>query len=207
MNRLTVILHAGLVRLLKIVVWPVLRYFGPVTCVKGATLPKKGGVLIVANHESVADPVVVQYTCARPICFMAKAELFKRPVLSFVIRLFRTFIVEPNTSDIRAIRQAIDLLKAGEVVLVFPEGKINGESGALLGFRKGVGLIARKSGATVIPCAIRHSRRVWAKPSWIPTGRHQMTVIWGKAYRFRVSDDNETIATELRQEVSALLGR
>lgn len=115
--------------------------------------PKSGGVLLCTNHISNLDPPVVGITCPRPVSFMAKEELFKAPVLKWILPHVRAFPVKRGMSDRGALRTGLKVLKDGHVVGLFPEGTRSktGEVGKGLA---GAGFFALRSEAVVLPCAI-----------------------------------------------------
>ena len=84
---------------------------------------------------------------------MAKAELFKIPVFGWLLARLGAFPVVRGTADRKAIRRAIDLLKAGEVVGIFPEGTRT-RTGDLLPLQRGAALIALRAGVPVVPVAL-----------------------------------------------------
>ena len=115
--------------------------------------PKEGGVLLCANHIDNLDPPVVGMTCPRTVRFMAKEELFKLPILKSVLPSVQAYPVKRGMSDREAFRNTLKILKAGEVVGLFPEGtrSTTGELGKGLA---GAGFFALKGDAVVMPCAI-----------------------------------------------------
>lgn len=116
-------------------------------------VPRSGPVLIVCNHISVADPIAV-VAGARPrrVWLMSKAELFANPVVGWLLRGLRAFPVERSRADFRAMRLALRLLRAGGAVVVYPEGHVS-RTGHMRRGNPGAGLLAMRSGATVIPAA------------------------------------------------------
>ena len=116
-------------------------------------VPPSGGVLLVANHTSYADPPIVGAACLRPVNFMAKAELFRIPVLAGFIRRTHAFPVRRGSADRAALRRAVRLLRAGKVLLVFPEGKRSSD-GRLAELETGAAFIALSGQAQVVPMAI-----------------------------------------------------
>lgn len=112
------------------------------------SLPTCGGLLLVVNHISDLDPILVQWACPRPVHFMAKQSLFEIRGLGRLMRIFRAFPVVPNSADRKALRWAIALLKSGECVCIFPEGRLS-ETGRLQPLNSGYEMIARQSGAAV----------------------------------------------------------
>lgn len=116
-------------------------------------IPSKGGVILAPNHISYLDPPAAGAGIRRQVRFMAKLELFKIPVLGFLIRNVGAFPVKRGTADRHALKKAIDLLQQGELVCLFPEGK-RSETGEPLDAELGIGMIALRSKAPVVPTAI-----------------------------------------------------
>lgn len=116
-------------------------------------VPAQGGVLLVANHASYADPPLLGSAMRRPVHFMAKAELFKIPFLSWALPRVNAFPVRRGGADRTAIRTAIELLEAGEVIGIFPEGTRT-HTGELLPQQRGAAFIALKAKVPVVPVAI-----------------------------------------------------
>lgn len=115
--------------------------------------PKDGGVLLCSNHIHALDPPVVGITAPRPVNFMAKEELFQLPVLKTLLPRINAFPVKRGLSDREALRKALQLLKSGEVVGLFPEGTRRTDGKLGKGF-SGAGFFALRGNADVMPCAI-----------------------------------------------------
>ncbi len=115
--------------------------------------PAEGPLLVVSNHLSNADPLLLEAAFPRPLFFMGKAELFRNPVFRWLLLRFGGFPVERGTADRAAIRHAVVVLQAGLALGVYPEGG-RSHTGALVKGRPGVGLIALQSGAPVLPIAM-----------------------------------------------------
>jgi len=122
-------------------------------------VPRTGGVLLVANHTSYADPPIVGTASPRPVNFMAKAELFHIPVLSWFIRHTHAFPVQRGKADSGALRRAVRLLKQGKVLLVFPEGT-RSHDGCLKEFEMGAAFVALSAHAQVVPVGIDGADRL-----------------------------------------------
>ncbi|MEX2103977.1 MAG: lysophospholipid acyltransferase family protein, partial [Bacilli bacterium] len=116
-------------------------------------VPVSGPVIICSNHISNLDPPVVGSSMKRKVRFMAKEELFHIPVVSFLIRKFGTFPIKRGAIDKQGLRNALKLLKDGEVLGIFPEGT-RSKSGELGQAFPGAAMFALKSQAPVIPVAI-----------------------------------------------------
>jgi len=127
-------------------------------------VPAEGGVLLVANHTSYADPPIVGTASPRPVNFMAKAELFRIPVLGWLIRRTHAFPVRRGTTDREALRRAIRMLRDGRVLLVFPEGT-RSPDGRVMEAEQGAAFIALSAGAYVVPVAIDGADRVLPRHS------------------------------------------
>ncbi|KUK36744.1 MAG: 1-acyl-sn-glycerol-3-phosphate acyltransferase PlsC [Thermacetogenium phaeum] len=125
-------------------------------------VPEKGPVLIIANHISNWDPIVVGSALKRQVHFMAKKELFKIPVLSLIIKALGAFPVDRQRVDRAAIRRALELLENGKVVCIFPEGT-RSKSGELLAPNSGAAYLALKSGAPVCPVALLGTDRIFSR--------------------------------------------
>lgn len=115
--------------------------------------PKEGGVLVCSNHIHALDPPVVGILAPRPVHFMAKEELFNAPILKTLIPKLNAFPVKRGMSDREAMRKAIQLLKDGNVVGLFPEGT-RSKDGVLKEGLAGAGFFALRGNAVVIPTAI-----------------------------------------------------
>ena len=119
-------------------------------------LPRTGGVLLVPNHLTYVDAVVLQLACPRPIRFLVYRTIYEIQWLNPVFRWIQAIpISETQAKD--AIRLASEKLTAGEVVCIFPEGELS-RSGTLLKLKKGFELIARRAGTPVVP--------VWLDRLW-----------------------------------------
>ena len=105
-------------------------------------LPADGPVLVVPNHDSQMDPVVIGLA-ARPrrrLRYLAQAELWKIPGLGWFLNGMRQIPIRRGTGDSRALDRAVDALKAGDAVAVFPEGRLSW--GERVRARSGIGLLA-----------------------------------------------------------------
>ncbi len=121
-------------------------------------VPRRGGLIVVANHLNLIDPPLLAASLPRRLRFMAKQDLFDSRGGAFV-RLFGAFPVRRFQADLQALRQARRLLESGEAVAMFPEGHRSGGSG-MIAAHPGTALIALQSGVPVLPVAIAGSEQI-----------------------------------------------
>ncbi|MDF2837147.1 MAG: acyl-phosphate glycerol 3-phosphate acyltransferase [Paenibacillus sp.] len=122
-------------------------------------IPAEGPVILASNHISNLDPPTIGVLVPRKVYFMAKEELFKVPVLGPLIRAFGAFPVKRGGVSKEAIKSAINLLKEGNVLGIFPEGSRKTPGAA----KKGTAMIAVRSGAIIIPVAVVGNYRIFRK--------------------------------------------
>lgn len=123
-------------------------------------IPAAGPVILCSNHKSLQDPFTLGAWVPRKVHYMAKAELFRIPVVAPVIRAWGAFPVKRGGVSKEAIRTAIELLQKGNVMGIFPEGTRNESLGAA---KRGAVSIALRSGAAVVPVAIIGDYRLFRK--------------------------------------------
>jgi 1-acyl-sn-glycerol-3-phosphate acyltransferase len=117
-------------------------------------VPKNGGFILASNHLSNLDPVVLGIACPRELYFMAKEELFKNKFFGWIVSNCNAFPVKRGRADLSAIKEAIELVNQGRVLLIFPEGGRQ-QAGTLGEAEKGIGFLASKSEAPIVPAFIR----------------------------------------------------
>ena len=168
-------------------------------------IPGSGPIIIAANHVSNWDPVVVALVINRPVYFMGKTALFKYKIMDKVVRALHAFPVKRGVPDRKAIRRALQVLEEGKVLGIFPEGarNITGDMKPL----PGVAMIARKSGAPVVPVACLGTRHTipfgWFDPLIVRVGppiyHGEMYEQGGKTARM------EQISEEIMNKINILL--
>ncbi len=115
-------------------------------------LPQSGPVLLVSDHSSYSDPMVLAATANRPIIFLTAREVYQRRDLRWLCEIAHYIPINRGTHDVGAVRAMLRALQQGEVIGIFPEGGIDEhreESGHL-----GIGYLALKTGAPVVPVSI-----------------------------------------------------
>jgi 1-acyl-sn-glycerol-3-phosphate acyltransferase len=121
-------------------------------------IPDEGAAVLVCNHVSFVDALVVSGACRRPIRFVMDHRIFKIPVLSFIFRTGRAIPIAPHKEDPALMEHAFDeiakALEAGDLLCIFPEGKLT-TTGEMNPFRPGIERIIQRSPVPVIPLALR----------------------------------------------------
>jgi 1-acyl-sn-glycerol-3-phosphate acyltransferase len=118
-----------------------------------AKIPKKGAVIVAANHRSFLDPFVIGLLSRRKMYFVAKAELFENRMLGWLLGALGVFPVRRGSADRKMILTALEILRRGDCLMMFPEGTRT--TGPRLGRPlRGIGKLAQKSGAAVVPVTI-----------------------------------------------------
>ncbi len=157
-------------------------------------VPKKGGMIVVCNHTSNIDPVILGISTPRFVRFMAKAELFQNRWFGVFIRNLGAFPIRRGSSDRSAIRQALNVTAEGGCLAIFPEGH-RSRDGKLGKGMTGAAFLARKAGCVVVPAAI--------------SGRYglfrRITVRFGEPIQPVVDTSNEEFMKILMDRIAKLL--
>ena len=150
---------------------------------------RTGPVILAMNHQSYLDPPLAGNTSDRPIYFMAKRSLLDVPVLRWLLPKLNVIPVDQEGTDRSALKTVIRMLKAGEGVLIFPEGSRTLD-GNLLPALPGLGLIIAKTLAPVVPM------RIFGAHEALPRGGGKLrlvpiTVVVGEPIYFTAADVEE----------------
>jgi 1-acyl-sn-glycerol-3-phosphate acyltransferase len=125
-------------------------------------VPRRGGVLIVANHQSFLDPVLLAVKVPRPFSFLARHGLFDNRYFGWLIRSLNAFPVRQGEGDVGAVKETIRRLQEGHALTLFPEGS-RSSTGEIGPVQPGVGLIIRRAGVPVVPAVILGSFEAWPR--------------------------------------------
>jgi 1-acyl-sn-glycerol-3-phosphate acyltransferase len=181
-------------------------FLGPIRWRRDQKWPS-GPLLILSNHLSDCDPVFVHIAAIRPVHFMAKSELFEMKLLGPFIKFVRAFPVQRGKPDRTAIRHAVDLLKGGERVGMFPEGQLS-ETGELQPVLPGAGLIVKMAEAPVVCCGLRNTNRVIPYGKYIPRPIFRFVdVHFGEVRRFGDDATTEEIVAWVESEFKRLTAK
>lgn len=167
-------------------------------------MPKQGGVLLVCNHVSYVDVIILGVISPRPIRFLSFEGFERSWMTRLIMRTMRTIpVAESKAKD--AIHKASDVLKEGEVVCIFPEGHVT-RNGGILPLSRGFELIARRANVPIMPVVIdglwgsifsfRGGKFFWKMPKHF---RRPVSAVWGQPY---ASTDHETTRLKLLELAS-----
>lgn len=148
-------------------------------------VPRTGAVILASNHASSADPVLIgaflNQQLGRPLNWLGKRELFDFPLTGWLARQGGIHPVDRDAADLEAFRSAMRVLDAGQILAVFPEGT-RSRDGGLQHVREGVGMLALRSGAPVLPVAVVDSDLMWPRGRLLPRFGKRVTVRYGAPF-------------------------
>lgn len=142
-------------------------------------IPTDGPFLIASNHASHLDPPFVGCQVARQMRFFARKTLWSNSVASWWLNQVECIPVDRDSGDVGAIRKVLQALAANRAVVLFPEGT-RSQDGQLQKPKAGVGLMACKTGAPVVPCRVYGSFEAFGKGAKIPRFGTPVTVVFGR---------------------------
>ncbi len=119
-------------------------------------IPPTGGVILVANHESLFDPWLLALATPRPVRYMAKSELWRYAPVGRALEAFGAFPVERGAGDATAISNAAELLRRGEVLGIFPQG--TSKQLEHRPYHRGAARLALATGAPIVPVRLVGTR-------------------------------------------------
>ena len=162
-------------------------------------LPAKGPAILVCNHTSGLDPQLIQGCCNRLITWLMAHEYYEVPFIKTILSTVGVIPLKRGARDIGATRAALRALEAGQILGIFPEGKIETD-GEILPFQTGVGLLALKSRAPVYPVYLEGTQRgLEMKQAFLR--RQHAVLTFGQPLRFT----DQTLANGAVEHVTKLI--
>jgi len=173
-------------------------------------IPARGPLVVVPNHQTFADPVLVTIPIRRRVYYMAWRRLFQIPVLGRAIRLLRAFPVDLDGRDPGAVRHARRrLVEEDAVVMIFPEGG-RSQDGRLGRFHLGAFRLAASLGVPVLPVTIAGGHESWPPGRRLPR-RGRITITYHRPLSIDKTADPRAAAHDLaaaaRAVIASALGR
>lgn len=174
---------------LHVLLWVLTRLVYGIKVMGGENIPQKGGALLVANHMSFIDVVLINAAASRPVRFLIFKDIYDHPLLRPFLALMQAIPISPDLrprDKIRSLQLAGQAIRNGELVCVFAEGQIS-RTGQMLPFRRGVERIMKNVDAPIVPVnlhgvwgsifSFERGRFVWKLPRHIP---YPVTVSFGQ---------------------------
>jgi 1-acyl-sn-glycerol-3-phosphate acyltransferase len=172
---------------------------------RGDPIPAEGAFLVVANHQSGADPILLSLLTRRRIRFLMAREYYEAPILRYLFRRVGAIPVNRDGKDLGATKAALKALESGCCVGIFPQGGIRGAENPLDDSKHGVALLALRTAAPVIPFYIHgspHASGRVFRAFFLPS---RTTVFCGKPLRFTDVPRRKPPRTELEEVTRTIL--
>ncbi|MBV9009001.1 MAG: 1-acyl-sn-glycerol-3-phosphate acyltransferase [Verrucomicrobia bacterium] len=169
---------------------------------------QSGPVILAANHQSYLDPPLLGIASDRAIYFLARKTLMDIPVLGWLLPRINVIPVNQEGADRSALKALVRILRAGEAVLVFPEGARTLD-GNLQPAQPGLGFVIAKTRAPVVPMRIFGSHEAWPRGS-NRIRLHPITVVVGEPIRFteaELAGADKIVYARLSQRVMEEIAR
>lgn len=161
----------------------VLRLLFRIEVINSEKIPAEGPVLFCANHNSILDMFFLGFKIKRWIHWMAKEELFRNPVLSYIITKLGAFPVKRGKGDVGSIKYAYKLLGEDKIVGIFPQGtRIDPEKIETARIKPGAAMIAANTGVKVLPATVSGSYRIFSR----------MKVVFGEPFVIKKEGEKPT---------------
>ncbi len=141
-------------------------------------VPASGGALVLSNHQSNFDPVLVGLACDRRLNFLARQSLFHIPGFRQLIEVLDAIPIDREGTGLSGLKETLRRLKRGELVLIFPEGTRTTD-GAVGRLKPGFCALARRAGVPLVPMAIDGAYAAWPRRQPLPR-LGKIRIVFGK---------------------------
>ena len=161
-------------------------------------VPRDGALIIAISHSSFIDPVLMGVYLPRDVVPMAKIEAFDIPILGACIRWYGAFAVRRGEVDVRAFKNALQVLRGQVAMVIAPEGH-RSETGALQRGREGAIMLSLRSGAAILPVAVWGGKPLWKNLARLR--RTEMKIFVGEPVLPTVLKPTRDQTTEMSDEL------
>lgn len=170
-------------------------------------LPRAGGVLVISNHISWFDPPLLNIALRRIPHWLAMVELFKSKFTHWFFTRAGVIPIDRSQPGSGPLKEAIRRLRAGHVVVLFPEGGIQDGSRSVLGgepvIKEGAALIALKAGVPIVPAIIEGARQSYIKQNWF-FRRCVIRLTLGEPFQIEGAADRTAVHALMKDKLLAL---
>jgi len=157
-------------------------------------IPATGPAVIAPNHDSVLDGIVLGAAIPRELRFLAKAELWRSPLLAWMLDGLGAIPIERGRSDYLAAAQVLQALAAGQAVVIFPQGAVRGDRA----WKQGAAHAALETGAPLVPVRLVGTARALSRGR---IGFPRLRVIIGEPIEVARAPEEPAAATELTERL------
>jgi 1-acyl-sn-glycerol-3-phosphate acyltransferase len=166
-------------------------------------VPASGGIIVVSNHLNNADSPMIGRAMPRYIVFMAKVEMMRLPVVGALFRWWGAFPVRRGEADLNALRTACRVVNEGNALMMYPEGT-RSRTGRLGKAHPGAAMIARRTGAPIVPIAITGTEGIgWPGVFFKPRSVRHVRVVIGPP--FQLEEHGRTGAEGMRRDAETMM--
>jgi 1-acyl-sn-glycerol-3-phosphate acyltransferase len=184
-------------KLCRAILGPIFKWYYKPTIINKEVIPKEGPILIVGNHKHLFDQCLAIISTKRVIHYMAKKEYWDSKKTAWFFDLAGCIPVNRQTKDSDAKNAAVEVLKNGGAIGLFPEGTRNRTNEILLPFKFGTVKMAQETGATIVPFGI--------SGEYVKGKNNNLTIRFGKPFKVEKNDSLEEANEKLRNEVGKLI--
>jgi 1-acyl-sn-glycerol-3-phosphate acyltransferase len=180
----------------------------------GRNMPASGPALLIANHQSYLDPMLVGLVARRHLRFLARKSLYRNRAFAWLLRSLQTEPIDQEGFAREGLKTILAQLQAGRAVLVFPEGQRTPD-GALQTLRPGIHLLLKRVAMPIIPVGIAGAYDAWARwhrlprpaPLFLPPEKGTVAVSIGRPLdgRLFAAMPREQALTELSHEIQKMM--
>lgn len=151
-------------------------------------IPDKGACIIASNHRSILDPFLIISVSKRKVIFLANQYLFDIPVIGLLIKKLDAIPLDKGKADIGALKKALEILKSGGIIGIFPEGGIREPNYSNI--EEGVLFLARMTKAPIVPCSVEGSDKALPAGKYIPKLKEITVRFFGPLDSTEITKDN-----------------
>ena len=161
-------------------------------------VPLRGPAILAGNHQSVLDPWLIGSSLDRRAAYLARETLFRVPILGWLIRKYDSLPVPRDSIAPRAaLEVCLKVLEKGRALILFPEGT-RSYDGRLQPLKRGIVLLARRTGAPVVPILVHGSFRCWPRSRVLPRPG-QIDLVFGEPIQFEKDESSDSFVERLER--------
>ncbi|EDY21694.1 phospholipid/glycerol acyltransferase [Chthoniobacter flavus Ellin428] len=171
-------------------------------------VPATGACLLAANHTCAYDAPLLIAATPRMIHWLSIVEIFRHPLARWFLTAFGALPLDRSKVDTTTVRKLARLLKAGEVVGIFPEGGMRFDEDSVLasgGIDSGVCKLAQLAGVAVLPCVVLGGEQFRRWTNWLPGAHTPWTVAFGELIPPRMDPDRAAARVAMAEEITQAL--